>query len=140
MDTEITNETQHSDIPAAIDTPEVEKVVTEVHADVTSLASQAKADVKSQIDTAVTAAGKLLAIAAGDATSALSDAEAAAISVVVHNVPPSFQPIVSAFASAAASKAEGVANAAADAAVQNGLAWSLSWLKTLQASADKALS
>lgn len=130
---------QGDGLPGPIDTPEVQKVVADVKTDGADLAAGAKAAVKQQIDDAVAAAGKLLSAAAGDAVALLSDGEAAAISVVVHNTPPQFQPVVSGFAAAFAGKVEATANEVASTAVQHGLAWALNWLQVAQAAAEKAL-
>lgn len=123
-------------IPAAVDTAQVQKVVV----DAEGAFAAVKGAIKEEADTAISAAGKLLSTAAGNAHSALSDAEAAAISIVVHNAPPQYQGVVSAFASSVASLVEGTLNPVADAAVQRGLAWSLAWLKAGQSVIDHALS
>lgn len=108
-------------------------------ADANAASRQAKVAVRDQIETATAAASKLLTAAAGELVDALSPEEAAAISVIVHNVPPQFAPEVQAFAANAASF-EGPINAAAGVAVQHGLAWALTWLHVAHDAAEKALA
>jgi len=125
-----------SNLPGPIDTPETEQLVTDAKTDVGVVANAALVAAKAQIDTAVTAAGKLVAIAAGDETTLLTDAEAAAISIIAHNVPPQWQAAVQSFGALAASKIEGPLNAVVDAETQKGLVLATGWLEVLQKQLD----
>lgn len=129
-------QTTHDGIPAAVDTPQVEKVVAEVKSDVAAIWAQAKAGAKQTIDDAVSAAGKLLQIAAGDAQAVLTDSENAVLSIVASKVPI---PGAAGILFDLASKSEAVINQAVDAKVQFGLAVALADLKQLQNAIEQHL-
>jgi hypothetical protein len=123
-------------LPGPVDTPEVAKLVSDAKADGSAIAQAALASAKGEIDTAVTAAGKLISIAAGDETTLLTEAEAAAISIIAHNVPPQWQAAVSTFGALAASKVEGPLNEIVSAETQKGLVLAAGWLTVLQKQLD----
>lgn len=97
----------------------------------------AKNAAKAEIDTAVSAAEKMLAIASGDTSQLLTDGEAAVINLVAHNAGPAGS-LIASFAASALS-ATGI-NTVAEAGVAKALAYALGWLKVLQASLEGDLS
>lgn len=82
---------------------------------------------------------KLILIAEGDLKALLTEAEAGAIPLVLHNVPPPFASIVAPFAQVAASKLEGALNTAVEGAVTTGLGIAHNWLETVVASAAASI-
>lgn len=112
-----------------------QQVAATAKADVQSLLNEARSDAHDQINNAVTAAEKLLAHAAGDATALLHEGEIAAVDLVVSKIPN--QTVANEtkfFANAVISAAGGPLDAAATAAIRSGLAWAEAELKHLQSS------
>jgi hypothetical protein len=120
------------------DAPTTPSAITPASAAAQVLASAKQSGIQILTD-ALLAVEKLIVIASGDAKALLTEAEAAAIPIVLHNIPSPFAGIVAPFAQVAASKIEGAINTAVEPAVTTGLGIAHNWLESVVTSATYAI-
>jgi hypothetical protein len=108
-------------------------------ADGSALLESVKPEVKAEVDGAFGLVSKALNTLAGDTPSWPSQAEAAALQLVVNNVPPQYQDATQNWLTALVNGFSPILDETVKASVQKGLAYATGWLTSWQKAVDAHL-